>query len=223
MLRTLANAKYYMKNGETIKLQIGARKLGLKSVANAPSIVDDSNASSGSLTESSPTASMQTEESEGLDISLENSREAPAMGAIVLSISHQSSPVVETTASSFDTFGTPVLHPCLPEYTVSTASSIDALITPVMEHTASASSSNDVPYMTAIPMSNLSSSSKQSTTTGSVQQRSIVVATGKSLVDDMERRRKLVTDAKIPKGTPTVSGLIEFIPEYSDFNMVNTN
>jgi hypothetical protein len=187
-------------------------------VANAPVIVHEPNASSGSLKESSISTTMQTQEIEGLELSLDNSWDTPVIEPFVPPISHQSSPVVETTASSIDAFGTPVL-----EYTVSNASSVDALITPVMEHTAGTSSSNDVSYMTAIPRSNLSSSSNPSTSAGSGQKSSNGVATEKLSVDDMERRRKLVIEAKIPKGTPAVRGLIEFIPEYSDFNMVKTN
>ena len=217
MKRCLTNAKHYMKNGEAIKLQIGAKKLGLKSIANAPIIAHNSTGLSGLLTESSIATSMQTTEIEGIDLSLDNSLDTPVMESIVLSIPHQSSPVIEATASSFDVFGTPVI-----EYTISTASSIDALSTPVMEHMASTSSSIDVSYMTAIPMFNLSSSS-QSTSAGSVQESNIGVANGQLSVDDMERRRKIVIEAKIPKGTPAVRGLIEFIPEYSDFKIVRTN
>ena len=40
---------------------------------------------------------------------------------------------------------------------------------------------------------------------------------------EMEERRKIVLEAKLPKGTSTVAGLIALIPEYAGFSKVILN
>ncbi len=77
--------------------------------------------------------------------------------------------------------------------------------------------------MTTVPMSNLHSKFYQSTSTESVLKSGIGVDTDKMSMDDMERRWKLVVEAKISKEPPTIRGFIFFIPKYSDFHMITAN